>query len=821
MCLPVFRAHTQVRPYGSVGDIGHVYVYGNLIPVSYHSIPRFAGLKPLNHHRVLRRGLPGNTAYSTGRMRKYKNALYNNCKAPMGGGFVMRKILTIITVIAVVIIGGCAMQAESGEPRTPMKIKGFEKLPSFHFLWPGGDGNIEMSGEQGDGEQVDTPFGKKDSVVIRWSVPGGGNVADTRIIRFSGEDGTDSFVFETKIKKEIKAPTGDYFKAIAALPAIRPPSSLNRVLTYKVEPFSPPTHEPEATTGPVVLYNDSFDVTVISPLDNFMAAMQTPVDGEWHCGFGGLIEKIPAGTVHRVLVVSGKGIRDTFLKWGDFVRGWHNHKRPAFDADVGLKYLGYWTDNGAYYYYKDAPDMNYHQTLMAVKKSADRRGIPYGYFQIDSWWYPKAKSNSILGAFRGGALLWEPIPEMFPKGLAAFRKELGLPLIAHNRWYDRKSPYCEKYKCVYGKGHKTASLPIDAKFWDEIMDNAVSYGVEVYEQDWLATQMSMIPWLRSGFGNASSWFDAMISSAKRHGLTMQLCMAGPEFFLQQMKHDIVTQVRCSGDYIARIPKTFYWPKFHKTSMFAYAVGLWPFKDNFQSSTGQRFIRSERWPFEEALISVLSAGLVGPGDKIGAEDADLLMRTCRKDGVLLKPDMPALPIDLMYIENKKPWIVTTETRHNIGTTTYLAAFNLRPRKMKDPAVSFQELGISGDYAVYNWRKKEVMNSKRIEFGRMPKNDAFYYMICPRLGNGMVVIGEADKMVPLSSVRFTQITFAEGRLTIKLKGVPGEAVNVSVYSDGDPKSVEGGAIESAPDKGPGIFVIKVKIDDAGEAELILGS
>jgi len=29
-------------------DIGHVHVYGNKSPVSYHSIPRFAGLNPLN-----------------------------------------------------------------------------------------------------------------------------------------------------------------------------------------------------------------------------------------------------------------------------------------------------------------------------------------------------------------------------------------------------------------------------------------------------------------------------------------------------------------------------------------------------------------------------------------------------------------------------------------------------------------------------------------------------------------------------------------------------------------------------------------------------
>jgi len=57
-------------------------------------------------------------------------------------------------------------------------------------------------------------------------------------------------------------------------------------------------------------------------------------------------------------------------------------------------------------------------------------------------------------------------------------------------------------------------------------------------------------------------------------------------------------------------------------MFAYAVGMWPYKDCFQSAAGQRTIRNERWGFEETLISNLSGGPVGPGDAIGAADREL-------------------------------------------------------------------------------------------------------------------------------------------------------------------------------------------------------
>ena len=105
--------------------------------------------------------------------------------------------------------------------------------------------------------------------------------------------------------------------------------------------------------------------------------------------------------------------------------------------------------------------------------------------------------------------------------------------------------------------------------------------------------------------------------------------------------------------------------------------------------------------EEALVSALSGGPVGPSDGIGGSDASLIMRTCRLDGLLLKPDRPATPIDVMFLINKnifiggkKPWVVTTESVHEIGKTTYLASFNLWPQSMYQPWVSFEEAGLKG-------------------------------------------------------------------------------------------------------------------------------
>ena len=99
-------------------------------------------------------------------------------------------------------------------------------------------------------------------------------------------------------------------------------------------------------------------------------------------------------------------------------------------------------------------------------------------------------------------------------------------------------------------------------------------------------------------------------------------MANPGFFMQALKYPNVTQVRTSNDYMAGMPKQIHWVPFTKTSMLAWAVGLYPWKDVFLSSEGERTVRNERRAEEEALISVLSAAMVGPETSSG-----LSTRTC--------------------------------------------------------------------------------------------------------------------------------------------------------------------------------------------------
>jgi hypothetical protein len=67
-----------------------------------------------------------------------------------------------------------------------------------------------------------------------------------------------------------------------------------------------------------------------------------------------------------------------------------------------------------------------------------------------------------------------------------------------------------------------------------------------------------------------------------------------------------------------------------SSIFASALGLAPFKDvywstEYQPNNNYGTKASEPYPELESAISTLSTGPVGPGDKIGYMNKDVIMR----------------------------------------------------------------------------------------------------------------------------------------------------------------------------------------------------
>jgi len=84
---------------------------------------------------------------------------------------------------------------------------------------------------------------------------------------------------------------------------------------------------------------------------------------------------------------------DNKLYIGNTLTGLSGKSRPAM-MPRGMNKLGYWTDNGAAYYYKD---LRCYAARCWRRASVCTNGFPLGYMQLDSWWYPKGVANTWAG----------------------------------------------------------------------------------------------------------------------------------------------------------------------------------------------------------------------------------------------------------------------------------------------------------------------------------------------------------------------------------------------------------------------------------------
>ena len=617
--------------------------------------------------------------------------------------------------------------------------------------------------------------------------------------------------------------TGDFYKPAFAYPPIDVDPKYKHALTFQMSQFFPARREALPTSGPLILYSDDLDVLVFSPLDHFYVSLIEFRNGRIYYGIEGDVKEIPAGFTHRFLLVAGKGINATIARWGDLLREHAGKARVDRYADTGLSYLGYWTDAGAAYYWRTLPGKSAEETLLAVKADADALGIPYRYFQIDSWWYYTKKPGLIVK----GAKRWAPRPDVFPNGLPAFRQKLGLPLVAHTRWFAPDNDHAREFPFLtQGK----VAIPIGRGFLDHIMAAAKAWGIETYEQDWLMNQFWWMRYLRDGVDHAEDWLANMDAAAADHGLTMQICMPGPAHVMDSVNRRSWTTVRSSIDYRPGYSKESYWPQFHIANLLVDAAGLLPFKDNFRTA--------EKHGEAEALISILSAGMVGPSDELGKQDAILLLRTCRADGLLLKPDRPATPIDAMFLPHSRPFITTTQSRRpDLGAWTYLAAYHFARRHTErrlvdrlyaratydghemgrffvfpdrvtdwrvDPA---RDLGIDGPIVAYDWRAgTAAVVEGAFELPRIRHlYDFDYLVLAPIFSNGLALIGETGKFVTLADKRFDAVAVEGDAIRVRLAGAPGETVTLRVY-DARSRAL--------------LTPISVRIGNKGEAEATIG-
>ena len=222
---------------------------------------------------------------------------------------------------------------------------------------------------------------------------------------------------------------------------------------------------------------------------------------------------------------------------------------------------------------------------------------------------------------------------------------------------------------------------------------------------------------------------------------------------------------------------------------------------------------ETFPELHALVACLTAGPVAIGDGIGDADATLVRRTARSDGVLLKPDRPALALDSVYFQEA----FGKGGPKGEVTATFVEIGKLRWRFILGAALEADYDVTASDFAYDGSGKETDLDgvawsrtygdafgppeaADLVEYGTGPlapgplrltlpaqasEDDWGKYTLwrtAPRAceGLGWALLGEMDKLISISKQRFSAVTpicGAYSGFVVDLIGAPGEAVTIS--------------------------------------------
>jgi hypothetical protein len=563
--------------------------------------------------------------------------------------------------------------------------------------------------------------------------------------------------------------------------------------------FAPPSFQSFSSESPWIFFDSAANTFIFSPVVHFMTATTVwGPNGNWGGSISNQIANLPPGGQHQMLLVIEKGINRAFDTWGQTVTTLRGKTRPANDADASLNLVGYWTDNGATYYYHTGDALSYEQTLAGVKADFDRAGIGLGYIQLDSWFYPKGADNSWSNN-GGGIYQYVAAPPLFPSGLGSFQRQLGIPLITHARWIDPASPYRQLYTM-------SGNVVLDPRYWNTVASYLATSGVATYEQDWLDDKAHTDFNLNDG----ETFLSNMAAAMRQQNLTVQYCMASPRHFLQSANHSNVTTIRTSDDRFVKAR----WTHFLYTSRLASALGIWPFTDAFPSSETSNL-----------LVATLSAGPVGVSDAIGSLNGANLSRAVRQDGVIVKPDVPLAPVDSSYTTAARgadaPQIDAAYTDFGALRTYYVFGYT----DGTNPQAQFlpSELGLTGRTYVYDYfsGKGHVVNPSDTVAAPIV-TDSLYWIAAPIGPSGMAVLGDLAQFVPMGKKRVTDFT-DNGEIHLTVAFANGETSRtITGYALFPPvaHAVSGSASHVTYDRSTGLFHVQVMPGSSGTASISLG-
>lgn len=589
----------------------------------------------------------------------------------------------------------------------------------------------------------------------------------------------------------------------------------------------------EGKNVPLIAMTNSFETLVISPLNkqlfNSVAISHQPE--RISCGLPRGAGKIKRGSKIATILVYGVGVNKTLDCWGELLRRYHGVAPIPKDSDILLEKMSYWTNAGSAYWYNTYKKTTYEKTLRKLKDYHQSISLNFGSYQMDSWWYKKEGD-----LYTSGIVEWEP--------KSATRGKNFNSVFAWAR-HHKKVDLFEKNKLSYVQsflqkplGCHFKQLARDSLYYknnpdDFIVDNfpipknkkvATNLFIELFNHPRWNLAYVIHDWLSYMNDNhkafkdpkvTKDYFTALNQAArqieapanKRGFLSIQYCMALPNMVLDSVRMESVTTIRATSDsnsFMVEGTKRWWWNLY--SSRLITALGKYPFYDNRYSCKNHRHPFAPYSQFEFIWIG-LSCGPLGIGDKIGKENVALIRRCVLDDGKIIKPDVPAMPLDKCFLYNphtlkndKGVAVYSYSTIPAISSdgvardyrVAYLLVYNPHPLGAKVgfsltqsdlPELDGEEFVVLDYYTrkVRKTRKNEMLNYT------LRRRDFHYELIAPLI-DGVAVFGDGAKHVALSAMLVKGIGFAKTRTDITINYAPKQDVaTYLVYLEKQPLKV----------------------------------
>lgn len=557
------------------------------------------------------------------------------------------------------------------------------------------------------------------------------------------------------------------------------------------------------TSGvPIVWHDTEGRSLVMSPMQHFFVSGQALVSNvttpQLQCGVRNTVKTLPSEFTHATILVGGQGIQQTLTTWGNHLLYMGNKTRTDPYQDFVLSHLGYWTDNGAYYYHLDTiPHYNnQEEALKGVKADLIQRQIPVRYFQWDDYWMES--KNDIPGITS-----WTPLPEVFPSG---FTDWLQMPLSLYAPMYYKENVWSHDYHWKIDDMKNESAIPLDPNFYKDLFANGTKIGMKMFEQDFLCSINTDTALTNNDVDSGATWMQHMDEAAKAAGVTLQFCMMNACHALHSTLVQTMTNGRATGDNCRGDP--FNIRPMGQNGLLFYALGFFPSRDNVwttdpdteQKGCNRACVESNA--LADNAVALLGGGPYGPSDAVGFTSVNVVMRAVRSDGVLVRPSWPLSSLDVTFLTRERgtetPLVWAAHDDYDgVGRWSYIVGINLVKSFSLTPSDLLQRtttritdednilavawnvnLGTGHEDSLKVVRFDSLQQPLELPAAAAKDNDpgATLWAVAPVLPNGMALLGDVSKWATMSTRRFRNVQTTKVTISATVIGSPDEKVSI---------------------------------------------